>query len=218
MENGKGDKKRIMKYTSVCSSSQNYMWTSQQPGARRDGTQGDLCLGMTNIEVPRHTSNRRPREILLDWDYHQNPTSFFFFSFNYYYLEKQNPLLLDHQRPDSSTLKWQVSKCDSRTSSIIIITWELIRMHIPMKARTLRVKLSYLWFISPAGDSNPSSSLRAQPSNWLGQECQRYLQIHCSCPQGISGVSLPKAGLQWVRFAHQGSHFFAVHVCLPVPV
>lgn len=174
MENGKGDKKRIMKYTSVCSSSQNYMWTSQQPGARRDGTQGDLCLEMTNIEVPRHTSNRRPREILLDWDYHQNPTSFFFF--NFYYLEKQNPLLLDHQRPDSSTLKWRVSKCDSPTSRIII-TWELIRMHIPMKARTLRVKLSYLWFISPAGDSNPSSSLRAQPSNCLAKSAS----ITCKC-------------------------------------
>lgn len=190
------------------------MWTSQQPGVRRDGTQGDLCLGMINIEVTRHTSNRRPREILLDWDYHQNPTSIFF---NFYYLEKQNPLLLDHQRPDSSTLEWRVSKCDSRTSSINI-TWELIRMCIPMKAGMLRVKLSCLRFINPAGDSNPSSSLRSQPSSWLGQECQCYLQMHCCCPQGISRVSLLEADLQWVRFAHQGSHFFAVHVCLPVPV
>lgn len=37
-----------------------------KPGARRDGTQEKLCLGFTNIGAPRHTSDRRPREILLD--------------------------------------------------------------------------------------------------------------------------------------------------------
>lgn len=126
------------------------------PGARRDRIQGDLCFGFTN---QGNTTDRRPREILLDW---------------------KAPLFLDLQRPDSSTADKQLVKRDPWPSSMNI-TWEPVRMQIPTEAETLGVELNSSCFHKPSRWFQPKLKFENQPlnSSWLCQECEHYLKVDC---------------------------------------